>query len=220
MNTIDQILAKLQGLIQESRFEQLETDTLEMKPVPPDKGSWKQVKISANAFLNTRGGIIILGIQEEGKGKDRRYVLTGWREEAEGQVRRISEDFKDRHGNPQELKEYFPAVEIRAILDKQIALIYVDELPADRKFVFYENEAYKRSLTGDVKHTESEISAQEEYREEWKQARELQTMPGTSLDSLDLEKLNDYILRLNRAARIETLKADLVTARPFLERQW
>ena len=219
MNTIDQILAKLQGLIQESRFEQLETDTLEVKPVPPDKGSWKQVKISANAFLNTRGGIIILGIQEEGKGKDRRYVLTGWREEAEGQVRRISEDFKDRHGNPQELKEYFPPVEIRAILDKQIALIYVDELPADRKFVFYENEAYKRSLTGDVKHTESEISAQEEYQEEWKQACELQTMPGTSLDSLDLEKLNDYILRLNRAARIETLKADLVTARPFLERK-
>ncbi len=219
MNRLDHVLAKLENLVRENRFEQLETDSLEIKSVPAGKGSWKQVKISANAFLNTRGGIIILGIEEEAKNKEHRYKLTGWREEAEGQVREICKGFKDRQGNPQDLKEFFPAVTIRPILDKQIAVIYVDELPADRKFVFHENVAYKRSLTGDHKITENEISAQEEYREEWKEARELQIMPGTSLNSLDLEKLNDYILRIDRLAKIETVKATLKAARPFLERK-
>ena len=45
------------------------------------------------------------------------------------------------------------------------------------------------------------------------------TVPGTSLADLELEQVNRYIERLNRPVRVETLKADLAGARPFLERQ-
>lgn len=56
-------------------------------------------------------------------------------------------------------------------------------------------------------------------REETPTPRALRAVPGTSLDDLDLEQVNDYIQHLNWPVRVETLKADLESARPFLERR-
>ena len=101
----------------------------------------------------------------------------------------------------------------------KVAVMLVDELPADRKFVFYRGEAYRRILTGDHRIPESEIDRQETFREEALQARELQLVPGVTLPGLDLDKLNDYITQLNRPVKVETIKPDLDSARPFLERK-
>ena len=68
MNNIDQLLTKLADLIQQGRFAELETEGLEIKPVPADGGEWKELHKSLNAFLNTRGGLLLLGIKEEGTG--------------------------------------------------------------------------------------------------------------------------------------------------------
>ena len=101
----------------------------------------------------------------------------------------------------------------------KVTVMLVDELPADRKFVFYRGEAYRRILTGDHRISESEIEKQEEFREEALQARELQIVPGVTLAGLELDKLNDYITQLNRPVKIETVKPDLDSALPFLERK-
>ena len=76
MKPIDQILLKLADLIQQGRFAELETEWLEIKPVPVDGGDWKERHKSVNAFLNTRGGILILGVEEEGAGPGRRCSWT------------------------------------------------------------------------------------------------------------------------------------------------
>ena len=39
----------------------------------------------------------------------------------------------------------------------KVAVMLVDELPSDRKFVFYRGEAYRRILTGDHRISDSEI---------------------------------------------------------------
>jgi hypothetical protein len=56
-------------------------------------------------------------------------------------------------------------------------------------------------------------------REDAPTPRALRAVPGTSLDDLDLERVNDYIQHLNWPVRVETLKSDLESARPFLERR-
>lgn len=56
-------------------------------------------------------------------------------------------------------------------------------------------------------------------REEAPTPRALRAVPGTSRDDLDLERVNDYIQHLNWPVRVETLKADLESAQPFLERR-
>jgi predicted HTH transcriptional regulator len=216
---VDQVLDKLAVLLAENRWEELETDGLEIKPVPADTGSWRERHKSVNAFLNTRGGILLLGFKEEGQGPARRWVFSGYRDEVEAKLKEFHCSFTDREGTRLDLREAFPPPQIRDFMGGRVAALYVDELPADRKFVFYRGEAWKRVLTGDHRLTESEIERQQEYRDEVWHARELQPVAGATLADLDLDPLNEYIQQLNRPVKVETIKPDLEAALPFLERK-
>jgi predicted HTH transcriptional regulator len=219
MKTPDVILAKLADLIQQGRFAELETEAVEIKPVPSTGADWKEVHKSINAFLNTRGGILILGVREEGTGKERRYVLDGWKDHAEPNIKEFPRLFTDRKGVRQELEDRFPLTEIRTMLGERLAVVYVDELSADSKFVFLNGIAYRRLLTGDHKLKDREVEAQEEFKEEATHAKELQPAAGMGEADLDLTKLNEFIFHLNQPKQVETLKPDIESARPFLERR-
>ncbi|MBI2480629.1 MAG: ATP-binding protein, partial [Planctomycetia bacterium] len=219
MKIVDQILSQLADLIRQGRFVELETDGLEFKSVPSNGGEWSECHKSTNAFLNTRGGIVILGVKEEGTGSDRQYVFTGWKEHAEPNLKEIPRLFTDRKGTPQGLSDCFPPPELREFLGGRVAVLYVDELAADRKFVFYKGTAYKRILTGDHKISETEVDAQEEFKEEAVHARELQPVPDMSEADFDIAKLNEFIFHLNQFGLVETMKPDLPQARSFLQRR-
>lgn len=219
LTTVDRTLAKLAELITAGRFEELETDTLELKPVPPTGGEWKERYKSANAFLNTRGGILILGIKEEGQGAARRYVHSGWQPHAEEPLKRLPTVFARRGGEPFDLRDAFPPPLIRDFMGGKVCVQLVDELAADRKFAFFGGQAYKRIVTGDVKLSAAEVDRQEEYREEALQARELRPVEGLTEEGLSLDKLNKFIFQLNQPVPVETMKPDLEQARPFLVRR-
>lgn len=216
---IDTVLEKLETLVAQGRFEELESDTIEIKPVPPSGGEWKERCKSVNSFLNTRGGILILGVKESGTGHNRKYEFSGWQPHAESKVKEFPKLFTSKAGEGINLTDAFPSFELKPFRTGQVCLVFVDELSADQKFVFFEGTAYKRILTGDHKITDSEVQSQEEYKEEVKTARELIPVEGATLQSIDLDKLNDYITQLNQPVKVETIKADLGMARPFLERK-
>lgn len=219
LEIVETTLRHLAELIATGRFEELETDTLEIKPVPANHGEWGQIHKSACAFLNTRGGIIVLGVREEGRGASRHYVFSGWKPHAEPNVKEIPSQFTDEHGHTLTLSDAFPPPMIKDFMSAQVAIVLVDELPADQKYAFYRGEAWRRLLTGDHKITASDLERQREFKEEAMQARELLPLTGMTVDDLDLEKLNEYISHLNRPQRIETLKTDLPSALPFLRRK-
>lgn len=221
METVENTLRKLADSIRQQKFVELETDWLEIKPVPAVGSDWREFHKTVNAFLNTRGGIVIIGIKDEGQkqGKDRRYVFTGWNESAEPKLKEVPKVFTDRNGVVQDLSDCFPSPRILDFLDGRVAVVYVEELAADRRFVFYEGTAYKRDLTGDHKLSESEIDAQEEFKEEAVHARELQPVSGMSEKDFELGKLNEFIYQLNQFGLIETLKSDITQARSFLQRR-
>jgi ATP-dependent DNA helicase RecG len=219
MKIVDQILSQLADLIQQARFKELETEGIEIKPVPADGGEWKERHKTVNSFLNTRGGIMILGVKEEGTGTARRYALSEWKEHAEPNLKEFPRLFSDRKGVKLDLSDCFPPMEICTLLGKRVAVVYVDELAADRKFVFLNGTAYKRILTGDHKITDREVEAQEEFKEEAMHAKELQPVSDMTEADLDLTKLNQFIFHLNQPKQVETLKPDLASARAFLERR-
>ena len=216
--TVDRIFQRLEELISTSAWEQLESDQVELKPVPATGGEWNNIHQTVNAFLNTRGGIIILGIKEEER-PAKRYVLTGYRPDAEPNIKNIQKGFTDHRNQAVDVADSLPVTELRDLKTQRVAVLYVDELPADRKFVFYKGEAFKRVLTGDHRLKEAEISSQEEYREDVLQARELTPITGAVPDDLDVDKLNEYLQLLNRQVKIETMKADIAAAMPFLTRK-
>src|SRR5258708_7724809 len=104
---VEKTLSRLADLINQGRFEELETDTLEIKAVPADTTGWRERHKSVCAFLNTRGGIVIFGVKEEGTGADRKYVFTGWKPHAEPNLKEIHKQFTERDGREVDLSYNF-----------------------------------------------------------------------------------------------------------------
>ena len=219
MDDLTSFLSQLQALIEQERFEELESDTIELKPCPSTGQDWSERFKSVNAFMNTRGGLLILGIKEQGRGNDRKYIVSGYRSTAENQLKEMRGIFTDAERRPIDLTEYLPPTEIHGFMGDRIAIQRVDALPAQKRFVFFKAQAYKRQLTGDERVNQAELDRQVEFLEEIAQARELDPLGTEGLESIDLDKLNEYIVQLNRLQKIETLKPSLQEAVPFLTRK-
>ncbi|MBP7552073.1 MAG: putative DNA binding domain-containing protein [Spirochaetes bacterium] len=213
---IDKLLQKLEECITNNKYEPLETEKIELKD-SSNAGDWKSIYESVCAFLNTQGGIIILGVKEDTKNK--KYIFTGYQDHNETNYKQIANQFTDEKGTTLDLKEYFPDLQIKDFLNARVGVVYIEKLPDDKKYVFYKNKAYKRKFTGDVPLTENEILAQNEYKKELEVSRELLPVINTNIDNIDLDKLNDYIQILNREVKIESIKPDIQSAKSFLERK-
>lgn len=219
MDDISTLLVELETLIAQERFEELESDTLEFKPAPSTGQDWSERYKSVNAFLNTRGGILLLGIKEIGQGVDRRYAVSGYDSSAEPKLKELTSTFSDSERRPLDLTEFLPPPEIRGFMGKRIAIQRVDELPAERRFVFYKGTAYKRQLTGDHAVKQPELDRHTEFLEEISQAKELAPLGNEGIEAVDLEQVNEYILRINKMQKIESLKPTAEDAIPFLTRK-
>lgn len=219
MDNLTDLLQKLATLISQNRFEDMESDTVEFKQFPPTGKDWFNLHQSINAFLNTRGGVLILGIAEEGRGADRRYVPSGYLPDQEANIKRFAKLFTNKEGQLLDLSEYFPPPQVVSFMDQRLLVQRIDELPADKRFVLLEGEAYKRLLTGDHKVTKQELERHSEFLEEILHARELEPIGAEGIESIDLERLNEYIQQINRQQKIETLKPSLEDASEFLNRK-
>jgi ATP-dependent DNA helicase RecG len=217
MNPIDKILAKLEYCIEKGTYEKVETDKYELKDNSHDSSDWKEVYKTTNAFLNTNGGILFIGIHEDEKNK--KYIFKGFDNRNEEKIKEICKQFTNEKGEKLNLELYFPSYEIRNFLDGQILLIFVDSLPDDEKFVYFNNRAYDRQLTGDHLVSDQKIKAHEEYKQQIKDARELMPVINSSVEDLDIDKLNHYIFLLNRIKKTETQKSTIQDARSFLSRK-
>ncbi len=219
---LNTVLHHIRRLIEERRFENVETDWLELKPTPSESSSWSEIEKSICAFLNGRGGVIVLGIRENAKTQPHRYEFTGWRSESESKLKSLAQAFVDPDGRQLEIAGLLD-LRIQSFLDGQIAILVVDELRADLKFarIAKSGKAWKRAGTGDheIPVDGQEWTDQLIYREEAQASRELTLIPGTSLASIDLDALNQVIVRLNRGRSVETIKTTLESAKSYLERK-
>lgn len=222
MNAMDDLtdfFLQLEKSILTGKFSELESDTIELKPCPSSSQDWTERYKSINAFLNTRGGYLILGIKEAGRNPDRKYEVTGYDASAENKLKEIINIFQDEEKHNLNLTEYLPPPEIRVFMGERIAIQRVDAMPAVKRYVYFKDIAYKRILTGDHRILQPEIDRQNEFIQETAQAKELEILPGYGIDAIDLEKLNEYIYELNRLQKIETIKSTLEDAKSFLERK-
>jgi ATP-dependent DNA helicase RecG len=219
MDHLSDLLNKLSDLISRDRFEDIESDTFEFKSFPSSSKEWSTIHQSICAFLNTRGGMLILGIKEEGKAEARRYVASGYLPNQEPNIKRFAQLFTDKDGHALDLTEYFSPPEIIPFMNQRLLVQRVDELPADKRFVCLDGVAYKRQLTGDHKVTKQELERHSEFLEEILYARELEPIGLVGSEAIDLDRLNEYILQINRQQKIETLKSSLEDAHEFLNRK-
>jgi len=217
MKFIDDILLKIETSITSGAFIQVESEKVELKDNSHFGSDWNEVFKSANAFLNTEGGVIIIGIKEV-EMPVRKYMVTGFLSTNENKLKTISKQFQDDAGNPVDMSTNF-RYEFKLFQGKNIVIVYIDSLADDEKYVFFNRTAYERVLTGDHKISQQKVDGQREYKAELIDTRELKTVPDATLDDLDIHKLNDYIHLLNSDYKTESIKASLGDAMSFMVRQ-
>ncbi len=218
MREIDKTIGNIENHIINQTFEDVETDRFELKDLSQG-ADWKELHKSICAFLNTKGGIIIIGIKEDIKNKQ--FKFTGFQSGNEAKIKDIQEQFTDEEGRKIDLSEFIrlDLVEIKPFLTGQICILFIQKLPEDLKYVFYKGEAYERRLTGDHIITKEKIAKQKELKTDILHATELDVIEKTTIEDLDVDKLNDFIIRLNTDKKVETIKADIPSAMSFLSRK-
>jgi len=219
MKEIDKILAQIEACIDNNSYQSVETERVELKPSPPNLKGAHSLLQSVCAFLNTNGGILIIGIKDNNNVANKNYELKGYKEETEALLKSIGQQFTDRDYKSLDVSEYILGFEVKEFKDKRVCVIYIDSLPDELKFAFLEKKAYKRVITGDHEIDENTIEANEELKEERKNARELTLVEGIDLDEIDIDKLNDYIYLLNKEVKTQTTKRSIEDAKPFLSRK-
>jgi len=218
MRDIDKILKTLEDYIQNGSYFPVETDKIELKDLSTGS-NWKELYKTTCAFLNSKGGIIVIGIKEDTKTKQ--FKFTGYNHNNEPIIKDIGKKFNEEKGKNIDLTEYIrpDLIEIKPFLNGHICLVFVEKLPDELKYVFFEGFAYERQITGDHKILDEKILAQKELKEEIKKTKELTFVPNSTLDDLDVDKLNEFIIKLNKDIKVETLKADIQSALTFLSRR-
>ena len=219
MREIDKILFQLEEHIYTGTYSNIKTDKFELKDLSTG-GDWKELYKSVCAFLNTRGGILVIGVKEDVQKKQFRF--TGFdASNNENKIKELPKQFKNDEGKAIDLTEFIrpDLVELKPFVTGQVCIVFVEKLPDEEKYVFYNNEAYERRITGDHRIPDDKNKKQKELKQDFKNATELDFVPNTTIDDLDVDKLNDYILRLNNEVKVETIKADIPSALSFLSRK-
>lgn len=215
MTIVDKILDKIAFCIENNIYEALESQYIELKDASHE-GEWRAIHKSVNAFLNTEGGIIILGIKESPDQKS--YKFTGYNEQNQEKVKNLAKGFTDGEKRPLDVEIYlkFQTVDF---LDGRVCVIYVESLPVDLKYIYYKEEAYERILASVGRISEVKIINQNEIKDNLILSRELQIVENATINDLDVDKLNEYIHKLNEDIKVESIKADIHAATHFLERK-
>ncbi len=142
MDSLPQILNKLENCVRQHSYESLETDWLEIKPVPSSGNAWDNIRDSICAFLNTRGGLVILGVKDEQQ-PHRHYSFTGYTENNSGNLSALRTTFKDAKGNSMDVGDCL-LVEVKAFATGHIAVVRVNALAEDRKFMWFAGKLRRR----------------------------------------------------------------------------
>ncbi len=103
MKRVDRVLTTIEDCIRENTYQPVEDEKLELKNSPSLKGDWKEIYKTVSAFLNTSGGILLIGIKEDIKNK--RYIFkNGYTDNIEPKIKDIANAFTDKDGKKVDVK--------------------------------------------------------------------------------------------------------------------
>lgn len=221
MDFIEKNLSIIADCIANNQYKEVETERFELKDL--SKGWGEDWYKTVCAFLNTNGGVIVIGVKDNNNSKPLSYKFTGYINSDSNEKhlkQELPKKFTDPTGTQRDLSAYISKFEIKDFMGGKVAIVYVEELEDDEKYVFYKGVAYKRKLTGDHALSKSEVEEYEELKNDIIKHQELGIVKSASFEAFNIDTLNQYILRFNKGKKKgETLKTSLDNAMSFLIRE-
>ncbi len=148
MKLVNDILQHIAYSIANNEYVWTDQERIAIKDNGHFAGEWSDLYISANAFLNTSGGNIIIGIKDDED--NNRYVFNGFDDRNEPKLQTLVHQFTDIQGNAVDITEYIHFEKVPFQTGEVMAL-QVDALPESLRPVCYKGYAYQRSVSGDLK---------------------------------------------------------------------
>ena len=96
MRVVDKILFQVKECIENGFFKDLETEKIELKDLSSGD-EWKELYRTICAFLNSNGGILIIGIKENNDKS--KYTFTGFNANNESKLKEIPNQFTTDTGS-------------------------------------------------------------------------------------------------------------------------
>lgn len=212
---LNSIISGIEATLSGGRFQDVEDPIVELKDLSSGN-EWTSLRETVCAFLNTNGGYVICGIRE----RNRQYSFPGFDRNNEGRLIELrTKFFSNDYDVLPDLSENID-FDYRNVLGKTLAIITVRPLSEDLKYVKVDGIYYERVLTQDKKIPTAKIVQHREYKAELEYSKEISPVPYATLEDLDIDKINQFIHKVNATGRKETFKKDLHDAADFLRRRY
>jgi predicted HTH transcriptional regulator len=88
------------------------------------------------------------------------------------------------------------------------------------KYVHFDGKYYERILTQDKIIPSIKLIQHREYKAELEYSKEILPVLNSGIEDLDIDKINQFIIKINTTGRKETVKKDLNDALDFLRRRY
>jgi ATP-dependent DNA helicase RecG len=212
---LNRIISGIETTLSSGQFQDNEDTIVELKDLSSGN-EWTSLKQTVCAYLNTNGGYVICGIRERNK----QYSFPGFNRDNEGRLIELrSKFFRDDNGVFPDLSENID-FDYRNVLGKTLAIVTVRPLSEDLKYLKFDDVYYERVLTQDKVIPQAKIIQHREYKTELEYSKEISTVAKATLDDLDIDKINQFIIKINATGKKETVKKDLQDALDFLIRRY
>jgi predicted HTH transcriptional regulator len=212
---LNKIISGIETTLSSGQFQDNEDTIVELKDLS-SCNEWTSLKQTVCAYLNTNGGYVICGIRERNK----QYSFPGFDRNNEGRLIELrSRFFKNDNDVLPDLSENID-FDYRNVLGKTLAIVTVRPLSEDLKYLKFDGVYYERVLTQDKVIPQSKIIQHREYKAELEYSKEISPVAKATIDDLDIDKINQFIIKINKTGKKETLKKDLQDAADFLTRRY
>ncbi|MEO6831295.1 MAG: RNA-binding domain-containing protein [Chitinophagaceae bacterium] len=212
---LDRIILGIEITLSSGHFQDNENEIVELKDLSSGT-EWTSLKQTICAYLNTNGGYVICGIRERNK----QYTFPGFDRNNEGKIIDLrSKFFKNDNNDFLDLSDNID-FDYRNVLGKTLAVIIVRPLSEDLKYLKFDSVYYERVLTQDKVIPTPKIIQHREYKAELEYSKEISPVAKAVLNDLDIDKINQFIVKINITGRKETVKKDLDDALDFLIRRY
>jgi len=212
---VNKIISGIETSLSSGQFQDIEDPIVELKDLSTGN-DWKSLKETICAYLNTNGGYVICGIRERNK----QYTFPGFDRNNEGRIIELRNKFFMNDN------EVFPDLfenidfDYRNVLGKTLAIVIVHPLSEDLKYLKFGGVHYERVLTQDKAIPQTRIMQHREYKAELEYSKEISPVIKATLNDLDIDKINQFIIKVNTTGKKETVKKDLQDAVDFLTRRY